>query len=131
MARNNLVIDLEAFSDEVIDKAEYGVETTTEILYNESRRRIAVDTGGTRDSIEMDNQGLEGVVFVGSIIGIYLEHGTGIYADAKGGGSRAKKIPWTYYKDGQFFTTYGMVAQPFWYPSLDIAEQYFNNYFRR
>lgn len=130
MARTNrIVVDLEEWSNDVKDWAERGIETTTEIAYNESRRRIEVDTGDTRDSIESTYRGFNGTVLVGSPIAIYLEYGTGIHATGPGG-SRAKKIPWTYYKDGQFFTTYGMVAQPFWRPTMDITEQYFKNYFR-
>lgn len=112
-----------------MDWSERGIETTTEVAYNESRRRIAVDTGDTRDSIESTYRGFKGTVLVGSPIAIYLEYGTGIHATGPGG-SRAKKIPWTYYKDGRFFTTYGMVAQPFWRPTMDITEQYFKNYFK-
>lgn len=131
MARTNkIAIDLEAWSEEVLEWVERGIETTTEIAYNESTRRIAVDTGDTRDSIESTYKGFKGTVLVGSPIAIFIEFGTGIHATGPGG-SRAKKIPWTYYKDGRFFTTYGMVAQPFWQPSMDITEQYFKNYFRR
>lgn len=126
---NRIAIDLADWSEDVKDWVERGIKTTTEIAYNESRRRIAVDTGDTRDSIESTYRGFNGTVLVGSPIAIYLEYGTGIHATGPGG-SRAKKIPWTYYKDGQFFTTYGMVAQPFWRPTMDITEQYFKNYFR-
>lgn len=127
---NRIVVDLEEWSEEVLKWVEKGIETTTELAYDESRRRIPVDSGETRKSIVMDYGGLQGSVFVGSAIAVFLEFGTGIHASPKGSGSRAKKIPWTYYKDGQFFTTYGMVAQPFWQPTMDITEQYFKNYFR-
>lgn len=123
-----LVASLRRYSDKTIDEVERGVRTTTEIMYNESRRRIAVDTGATRDNIKKKHADLEGVVFMTSMVGVWLEFGTGVHATGPGG-SRAKKIPWTYYKDGKFYTTYGMMAQPFWYPSLDVTRQYFKNYF--
>ncbi|WP_020006214.1 HK97 gp10 family phage protein [Salinicoccus albus] len=129
MAVNKIVVDLERWSDDVKEWAERGIETTADVAYNEPRRRIAVDTGDTRDAIDKTYKGYNGRVVVDSPIGIYLEFGTGIYATGPGG-SRAEKIPWTYFKDGQFYTTYGMVAQPFWFPSMDIVEQYFKNYFR-
>ena len=56
-----------------------------------------------------------------------MEFGTGIHSKK---GSSAKKIPWTYKgADGKWYTTYGMRAQPFWFPSIDVARKYFKNYF--
>ena len=75
---NRIAIDLADWSDDVKDWVERGIKTTTEIAYNESRRRIAVDTGDTRDSIESTYRGFNGTVLVGSPIAIYLEYGTGI-----------------------------------------------------
>ncbi|WP_166626850.1 HK97 gp10 family phage protein [Jeotgalicoccus sp. S0W5] len=134
MARNKLASALKAFSDKTIAQTIKGVETTRDIHYNETRRRIAVDTGETREGITKtavtrSGSTISAEVFVLGMVPIWLEFGTGIHAVSGGGGSRAKKIPWTYYKDGRFYTTYGMVAQPFWFPSLDITGQYFKNYF--
>lgn len=75
---NRIVVDLEEWSEEVLKWVEKGIETTTELAYDESRRRIAVDTGDTRDSIESTYRGFNGTVLVGSPIAIYLEYGTGI-----------------------------------------------------
>ena len=134
MARNKLASALKAFSDRTIDQTIKGVETTRDIHYNETRRRIAVDTGETREGITKtavtrSGNTISAEVFVLGMVPIWLEYGTGIHAVPAGGGSRAKKIPWTYYKDGRFYTTYGMVAQPFWFPSVDVARKYFKNYF--
>jgi hypothetical protein len=65
---------------------------------------------------------------------VYLEYGTGLYADPEGGGSRAKKIPWFVHvsmadlsrynyqiytaPDGeQFYIVYGMHPRPYMRPA--------------
>lgn len=62
---------------------------------------------------------------------IYQEYGTGIYAgdaDArfpdqeKSRGSRAKQIPWVYFKNGRFYTTYGNKPQPFMRPAYEVVK---------
>lgn len=129
MAANNLARALQVFSDKTIEDAERGVSETAMLLNTEASSRVAVDTGMTKNSIQSDIGGLEATVMVGSAVGIWLEFGTGVYASGPGG-SRAKKIPWTYKgADGKWYTTYGMRAQPFWFPSIDVARKYFKNYF--
>lgn len=128
-----LAKSLRRYSDRTIEDVVRGVETTRDVQYNESRRRIAVDTGDTRSDItktpvRRSGSEISAKVFTIGMVPVWLEYGTGIHALGPGG-SRAKKIPWTYYKDGRFITTYGMMAQPFWYPSLDVTGQYFKNYF--
>ena len=129
MAANNLARALQVFSDKTIDDAERGISETAILLDTEASSRVAVDTGMTKNSIQSDIGGLEATVTVGSVVGVWLEFGTGVYASGPGG-SRAKKIPWTYKgADGKWYTTYGMRAQPFWFPSIDVARKYFKNYF--
>ena len=129
MAANNLVRALQVFSDKTIDDAERGISETAMLLNTEASSRVAVDTGMTKNSIQSEIGGLEATVMVGSAVGVWLEYGTGIYAKGPGG-SRAKKIPWSYKgADGKWYTTYGMRAQPFWFPSIDVARKYFKNYF--
>ena len=129
MAANNLVRALQVFSDKTIDDAERGISETAMLLDTEASSRVAVDTGMTKNSIQSEIGGLEATVMVGSAVGIWLEFGTGVYSSGPGG-SRAKKIPWTYKgADGKWYTTYGMRAQPFWFPSIDVARKYFKNYF--
>lgn len=125
---NKLSRSLEKYRKKVEQRAKQGIAETTMLLHSEASSRIPVDTSAAKGSIELDfdKGGFKGTVFVGALYAIYLEFGTGIYATK---GSRAKKIPWTYYKDGRFYTTYGMVAQPFWYPSLDLARRHFKKYF--
>jgi HK97 gp10 family phage protein len=126
MARNNLARALQAFSDKGVENAKRGVAETAQLLNTEASSRAPVDEGNLKASIQSEVSGLKATVFVSAFYAVYVEFGTGVHATK---GSRAKKIPWTYYKDGQFYTTYGMVAQPFWFPSLDIARKYFKNYF--
>ena len=129
MAANNLVRALQVFSDKTVDDAERGVSETAMLLNTEASSRVAVDTGMTKNSIQSEIGGLEATVMVGSAVGIWLEFGTGVYSSGPGG-SRAKKIPWSYKgADGKWYTTYGMRAQPFWFPSIDVARKYFKNYF--
>lgn len=125
----DLVTALQAYSDRTKEVVEQGVSETALILDTEASSRVKVDTGMTKNSIQSDIGGLEASVSVGAYWAVFLEFGTGVYATGPGG-SRAKKIPWTYKgDDGKWYTTYGMVAQPFWYPSIDVARKFFNNYF--
>ena len=129
MAANNLVRALQVFSDKTIDDAERGVSETAMLLNTEASSRAPVDEGNLKNSIQSEIGGLEATVMVGASYGIFVEYGTGVYAKGPGG-SRAKKIPWSYKgADGKWYTTYGMRAQPFWFPSIDVARKYFKNYF--
>ena len=126
MVANNLVRALQVFSDKTIDDAERGISETAMLLNTEASSRAPVDEGNLKNSIQSEIGGLEATVMVGAFYGVYVEYGTGIYSS----NSRAKKIPWTYKgADGKWYTTYGMRAQPFWFPSIDVARKYFKNYF--
>lgn len=129
MAANNLARALQVFSDKTIEDAERGISETAMLLNTEASSRAPVDEGNLKNSIQSEIGGLEATVMVGAFYGVYVEYGTGVYAKGPGG-SRAKKIPWTYKgADGNWYTTYGMRAQPFWFPSIDVARKYFKNYF--
>ena len=129
MAANNLVRALQVFSDKTIDEVKQGVSETAMLLNTEASSRAPVDEGNLKNSIQSEIGGLEATVMVGASYGIFVEYGTGVYAKGPGG-SRAKKIPWSYKgADGKWYTTYGMRAQPFWFPSIDVARKYFKNYF--
>jgi HK97 gp10 family phage protein len=52
-------------------RAKYSEHELKERIAEEARRRVAVDTGATRDSIEITDEGVE----VGGAA-IFLEHGT-------------------------------------------------------
>ena len=129
MAANNLARALQVFSDKTIEDAERGISETAMLLNTEASSRAPVDDGNLKNSIQSEIGGLEATVMVGAFYGLFVEYGTGVYAKGPGG-SRAKKIPWTYKgADGKWYTTYGMRAQPFWFPSIDVARKYFKNYF--
>ena len=129
MAANNLVRALQVFSDKTIEDAERGISETATLLNTEASSRAPVDEGNLKNSIQSEIGGLEATVMVGAFYGLFVEYGTGVYSKGPGG-SRAKKIPWSYKgADGKWYTTYGMRAQPFWFPSIDVARKYFKNYF--
>ena len=92
-----------------------GIAKTTAKIHNTIISLMPVDTGYLRESVTMDfkDSGFTGVINIGSEYAIYVNYGTGIYATGAGG-SRAKKIPWSY-KDanGKWHTTKGQHAQPF------------------
>lgn len=78
-----------------------------------------------RDNIAREVDGHEcyiGVKTMKPPYGIYVEFGTGVEAE----GGRGRKTPWVYRrKDGRFFTTSGMKAQPFIRPSArDHVDEY-------
>ena len=82
---------------------------------------VSPNGGRLRSSItsEVKKKGfkLEGRVGTNVEYASYVEYGTGIYAKL---GSKAKKIPWTYYNEEaqQFFKTSGMQPKPYLYPAL-------------
>ncbi|PTJ91640.1 HK97 gp10 family phage protein [Staphylococcus simulans] len=123
---NNISRGLQKYKAKVLSEAKRGVAETTALLHSNASSMAPVDTSALKKSIDMSISGFHGQVKVGASYAAYIEFGTGIHSEKS---SRAKKIPWTYFKGGKFYTTYGMVAQPFWYPSVDIARQYFNSYF--
>ncbi|WP_414052887.1 HK97 gp10 family phage protein [Macrococcus animalis] len=127
---NNIVKGLEKFKKRVESDVKKGVKEFVELQHTQASDRVPVDSSELLNSIEKNVDGYKGHVSVNAIHAIYVEFGTGIYATGTGG-SRAKKIPWVYEKDGKFYTTYGMPAQPYWYPSLHISRDYFHSYFNR
>lgn len=120
---------LREYEANMLKWAKRGVAETILIIYSEAVARAATDSGYLKESIDykMFDGGLSGVVSVGADYAIYVEFGTGIYATR---GSSAKKIPWVYKNAwGEFVTTYGSPAQPFWLPAMDAGEAYFKSYF--
>lgn len=128
---DSLVVELERYQKDVEKWAKKGIAKTTMKIYNTAVALAPVDLGFLKESIDFKftNGGLTGVINVGADYAIYVEYGTGIYATGPGG-SRAKKIPWSY-KDskGKWHTTKGQHAQPFWNPAIDAGRQVFNKYF--
>ncbi|WP_049395461.1 HK97-gp10 family putative phage morphogenesis protein [Staphylococcus haemolyticus] len=128
---DSLVVELERYQKDVEKWAKKGIAKTTMKIYNTAVALAPVDLGFLKESIDFKftNGGLTGVINVGADYAIYVEYGTGIYATGPGG-SRAKKIPWSYKDaDGKWHTTKGQHAQPFWNPAIDAGRQVFNKYF--
>lgn len=119
---------LNRWERDIIDEVKRIIRETAVILQREARLFAPEDSGYLRESIEMEvaPNGLSAFVKVHAEYSIYVEYGTGIYATGPGG-SRAKRIPWVFYSERyqQFFTTYGMVPQPFWHPAVEIASDFF------
>ena len=85
--------------------------------------RFAEPTGTLKRSIRTELKGSNSVE-VGTNLeyGVYVEHGTGLYAfDGKGRASSPEHpIPWTYRgSDGLFHTTYGQRPKPFLIPAFN------------
>lgn len=128
---DKLVVELDKYSKEIEKWVKKGIAKTTMSIYNTAVALAPVDLGFLKESIDFkfENGGLTGVINVGADYSVYVEYGTGIYATGPGG-SRAKKLPWSY-KDsnGNWHTTYGSPAQPFWNPAIDAGRQTFKQYF--
>jgi HK97 gp10 family phage protein len=86
-----------------------------------------VDGGNLKGSIEVEyyNGGLSARIIVGAFYGIYVEYGTGIYAEHPT--IPGRKDPWVYFKDGRYYFTRGMRPQPFFHPSLEVAFKHFRD----
>ena len=120
----------ERFEEGLMGKVSDIVFETGRLIQAEAKARAPVDDGSLRDSIEMRIDGkYKCVVTVGVHYAIYIEFGTGIYAENGNG----RKTPWTYWSNklGRYVTTEGMKAQPFWNESVDIGKDYFMTEMRR
>ncbi|ANU28455.1 HK97-gp10 family putative phage morphogenesis protein [Planococcus versutus] len=122
------------YADKVEKRAKQIVLETAQIIQAQVKARAPRDGGHLIDSVtlEIENGGYTAVVHVGAFYAIYVNYGTGIYAEGPGG-SRAKKIPWVYFSEklGRFVTTSGMRAQEFWEPAVDAGERHFMREMRR
>ena len=103
------------------------IKETAEMIVTQAKALAPVDEGNLRDSIDVRYMkgGLSAYIHVGAEYAVYIEFGTGIYAV----GGDGRKTPWVYYSEklGRFVFTRGMEAQPFWFPSLDVAEKHFRS----
>ncbi|WP_226639320.1 HK97-gp10 family putative phage morphogenesis protein [Priestia flexa] len=121
--RFELAVD--KFEKHIIKEVKRVVRETAELIVTNSKSLAPVDDGALKDSIDVvyAQGGLTAIVRVGVSYAVYVEFGTGIYA-TKGNG---RKDPWVYYKNGRYYFTRGMHAQPFFFPALDIAEKHWKN----
>ena len=88
------------------------------------KKMCPADTGALRNSISTEftitKNALKAEIGTPLFYAPYVEWGTGLFAKGEGG-SKAKKIPWTYYseKTGQFYTTSGQPPKPYLLPALN------------
>lgn len=118
------------FEEGLLDKISDIVYETARLIQTQAKALAPVDDGSLRDSIEMKMLGkFNAIVTVGVHYAIYVEYGTGIYAQNGNG----RRTPWTYYslKLGRYVTTEGMKAQQFWGPAVDVGQEYFKTEMRR
>ncbi|QTB21577.1 HK97 gp10 family phage protein [Lysinibacillus sphaericus] len=121
------------FEEGLLDKVSDIVYETARLIQAQAKALAPVDDSRLKDSIMMEMVGkYNAVVTVGVNYAIWVEFGTGIYAEGPGG-SRAKKIPWVYYSEklGRWVTSSGIKAQPFWGPAVDAGKDYFLREMRR
>lgn len=118
------------FEQDLLDKVSDIVYETGRLIQAEAKARAPFDDGSLRDSIEMRMEGkYKCVITVGVHYAIYVEYGTGIYAENGNG----RRTPWTYFsrKLGRYVTTKGMRAQPFWREAVETGQDYFKTEMRR
>ncbi|MFJ6415010.1 HK97-gp10 family putative phage morphogenesis protein [Terribacillus saccharophilus] len=122
------------FGDRVLDQVREIVQDTGLIIYNQAVSLAPVsevDGGNLKNSISFHSSldGLTCTVTVGANYALYVEFGTGIYAE-KGNG---RKDPWVYWSDklNRWVWTRGMEAQPFWFPSIDNGRKHFKTEMRK
>lgn len=120
-------LGVKKFEKYYIKEVKRVIKETAEMIVSQAKALAPVDEGNLRDSIDVRyfKGGLSAYIHVGAEYAVYIEFGTGIYA-VKGNG---RKDPWVYYSEklGRFVYTRGMEAQPFWFPSLDVAEKHFRS----
>lgn len=109
------LVRLDKMSD--IAKVQDSLSKATLLVEKEAKQNAPKDTGALRRSITSKVEGLEGTVFTPLEYAPYIEHGTGLFAEA---GNGRKKVPWNYKDDeGNWHSTSGMKPQPFMRPALD------------
>jgi HK97 gp10 family phage protein len=118
---NKSLQQIQQYSQEKVNNVKSIVAESTTNIENGAVARAPVseiDGGNLKNGIfkEFDNNGLLGHVIDPSGYGLYVEYGTGIYAE---GDKPGRQTPWVYYdnKLNRFVFTRGMKAQPFLFPS--------------
>ena len=121
---NELIVKVEACENIDLRKPLLKVGNDIEVAAKQNcNGRFAEPTGTLKRSIRTELKGSNSVE-VGTNLeyGVYVEHGTGLYAfDGKGRASSPEHpIPWTYKgSDGLFHTTYGQKPKPFLIPAFN------------
>ncbi len=86
------------------------------LVSGDAKRRSPVDMGQLRSSIGYEVDKDEVKIGTNVEYAIYVEYGTGIYAESGG-----RKTPWVYFSEKlkRFVKTSGTKAQPYLRPALD------------
>lgn len=106
---------LEELIKEFPDKIEECVKNAAFEIEREAKQNIASDaTGNLRRSIttnvEQTGEDITAVVSTNVSYAPYYHEGTGIFSRSGAGRS---EVPWVYYDNGRFHTTYGIKPHPF------------------
>lgn len=120
-----------SFSDRVHDQVKRIIAETAEIIAGQAVAAAPVDDGNLKNSIEVNysHGGFKAKITVGASYAVYVEFGTGIYAEDGTG----RKTPWVYFDEklGRYVFTRGMRAQPFFFPAVEAGARYFERKMNR
>lgn len=116
---------LDQFERDFINEVKRVVVETAEMIKSQAQALAPGDDGNLRQSIEIRymNRGLSAEIIVGADYAIYVEYGTGIYAQEGNG----RQTPWVYFSEklGRYVYTRGMKAQPYWTPAIEAGSRHF------
>ncbi|MBN6886243.1 HK97 gp10 family phage protein [Cytobacillus horneckiae] len=122
---------LDQFERDFINEVKRVVVETAEMIKSQAQALAPGDDGNLRQSIEIRymNRGLSAEIIVGADYAIYVEYGTGIYAQEGNG----RQTPWVYFSEklGRYVYTRGMEAQPYWTPAIEAGSRHFENELNR
>ncbi|WP_077325778.1 HK97-gp10 family putative phage morphogenesis protein [Virgibacillus siamensis] len=120
---------VEKFQARYIREIKRIVAETAEMIATQAKALAPVDEGNLKRSIEVDIRpdGLSAEIKVTANYGIFVEFGTGIYAE----GGNGRKDGWVYFADGRYWYTEGMKSQPYWRPAVEQGAQYFKSEMNR
>ncbi len=116
---------VDEFEDKIIKGVKRVIVETAEMAVAQMKALAPFDEGNLKRSIEVEYSpdGLRAKIIVGASYSVFLEYGTGIYAEDGNG----RKDPWVYWSDklNRYVYTRGIRAQPFFHPSFESAAQFF------
>lgn len=125
---NGITVEVDDMSDEILaalhNAVDRGLKAIGETAVNYASDLVPVNTGNLKDHITYEVDGEDCYVGVSTMnppYGIYVEFGTGVYAETGG-----RQTPWVYKgSDGSFYQTVGQQPHPFIRPA---AEQHGDEY---
>lgn len=120
-----LVKAIDDFTEQYISAVKRIVAETAIEIQTTAQALAPFDEGNLKRSIEItfSDGGLKAEIIVGAEYGIYLEFGTGIYAE----GGDGRKDPWVYWSDklNRYVYTRGIRSQPYFRPAFEKGLRYF------